>query len=215
MCHNIPSYGHGDGNGDGGAAAFRFPWGVALLRRAIANELNLSPFACVSILTFGRDVCTCECACIRRDQMYVHVSAKQVRVSLRGEFCAPRGVKHLHFGVFRSVRVPSVSQRVVCGVDSFRTRWWQAPWESLTRDREPTQIFTTLHAVNIPHRPGSRRIAVHTLTGHAAKLLEVNEGVLAVLPARCGAARAPHLRAGVDCTVGSTTTMFEGPDNTR
>ena len=51
--------------------------------------------------------------------------------------------------------------------------------------------------------------------GEGAHLLEVNEGVVAVLPARCDAARSTHLPAGAARAVVSTGSKLEVPDLTR
>ena len=51
--------------------------------------------------------------------------------------------------------------------------------------------------------------------GEDAHVLEVNEGVVAVLPARCEAARSTHLPAGAARVVVSSGVKLEGPDLTR
>ena len=50
--------------------------------------------------------------------------------------------------------------------------------------------------------------------GEGAHLFEVNEGVVAVLPARCDAARSTHLPAGAARAVASTESKLEGPQDT-
>ena len=51
--------------------------------------------------------------------------------------------------------------------------------------------------------------------GEGAHLIAVNEGVVAVLPARCDVARSTHLPAGAARAVISTTSKLAGPDLTR
>ena len=51
--------------------------------------------------------------------------------------------------------------------------------------------------------------------GEGAHLLEVNEGGVAVVPARCDAARSTHLPAGAAHTIVSKAFELEGPDLPR
>ena len=50
--------------------------------------------------------------------------------------------------------------------------------------------------------------------GEGAHLLEVNEGVVAILPGRCDATRSTHLPAGAARAVVSTGSKLEGPQGT-
>ena len=60
-----------------------------------------------------------------------------------------------------------------------------------------------------------RGLGARMAHGEGAHLLEVNEGVVGVIPARCDASRSTHLPAGAAHTDVAKASNLEGPDNTR